>query len=127
MKSLEYVIQNFKSKAIDNRDMERLAQYISEDRLGDMGVSLNPEYRGKHHAEDFTKENIIEDFKKDIAFGYDKAINQRGISSACMIECVKMWSWILEDGLEEKCSENYDDYGVEIFKMLAERYDIVLD
>lgn len=120
MKTLEQVITGYISKAIDGRDVSRLVKYIPEDRLEEMGIELKEEFKGKHTTIPFSKENILEDLKGDVAFGFEKALNQRGISSGLMYNVVEMWNWILEEGLED--FDNYAQYGLPLFKATAELY-----
>lgn len=120
MKALDQVITGFKSEALDGRDTGRLIQFIPENRLKEMGIELKDEYVGKHEAIPFTKENILEQLKGDVEFGFEKALNQRGISAGLMYNVVSMWNWILEDGLEN--FDEYAQYGLPLFKATAEKY-----
>lgn len=48
MKTLQQVKEDYKSKAIDGRDINRLAQFIPENELSDFGLELKEEYKGTH-------------------------------------------------------------------------------
>jgi len=122
MKTLQQIKELYKSKTLDGRDLYRLADFIPEDQLKDFGITLNEEYVGKHVAKEFTKENILLQLKDDVEFGFEKALNQRGISSSLMYEVVNMWNWILEEGLEDFGYENYAQYGLPLFKATAVKY-----
>jgi hypothetical protein len=102
--------------------MARLVAFVSEDRLSELGLSLKPEYVGKHVAIPFTRENILLQLEKDVAFGFEKALDCRGISSGLMFAVVRMWNWILEDGLEDFSESNYSKYGLPLFKATAVKY-----
>jgi hypothetical protein len=119
MKTLEE-IRTRESQCIDGRDFSRLAQFIEEDQLKDFGLELNPEYVGKHEALPFTRENVLAQLEKDVAFGFVKALNQRGISAGLMHEVVRMWNWVLEEGLED--FDDYTYYGLPLFKATAVKY-----
>jgi len=119
MKTLEQ-IKSYKSETIDGRDLHRLAQFLPESMLKDFGIELKPEFVGKHSHKDFTKENILEQLKQDVEFGFKKALNKRGISSGLMYEVVSMWNWILEEGLED--FDDYAQYGLPLFKATALKY-----
>ncbi|EPG5645275.1 hypothetical protein MMK58_006735, partial [Pseudomonas aeruginosa] len=95
MKTLEQ-IKNRGSKTLDGRDFSRLARFIPEDQLADFGMTLNEKYVGKHEHIEFNRENVLEELKKDVEFGFKKALGQRGISAALMFEVVSMWNWVLE-------------------------------
>lgn len=124
MKSIEYVIKNYKSETIDGRDLHRLSDFIPEERLPEIGLELKDKYKGTHKPIEFTRKNILKQLEKDVQFGYMKAVDERGISSHCMYECVKMWNWILEEGLED--FDVYGSYGMPMFEITAEKYGIKL-
>lgn len=120
MKTLQQVYENYKSETLDGRDLNRLIQFVPESDLPKIGVELKDEYKGKHVAKEFTRENILEQLKDDVAFGFEKALNQRGISASLMSEVVEMWNWILEEGLEN--FDEYAQYGLPLFKATAVKY-----
>jgi hypothetical protein len=110
----------YKSQTLDGRDINRLVQFIPESELKDFGCELKDEFVGKHQHIEFTKENILKQLEKDVSFGFDKALDCRGISAGLMSEVVMMWNWILEEGLED--FDNYPMYGLPIFKATALKY-----
>lgn len=120
MKSLQTIKELYKSRTIDGRDLSRLMQFIPESELKDFGIELKEEYIGKHNHIEFTKKNVLIQLEKDVDFGFEKALNQRGISSSIMAEVVQMWNWILEEGLED--FDEYPMYGLPIFKATALKY-----
>lgn len=120
MKTLDYIKDHYKFDTLDGRDLSRLAQFIPEKDLKDFGIKLKPEYIGQHVHIPFTKENVLAQLEKDVEFGFEKALDQRGISSSLMADVVMMWNWILEDGLED--FDEYPMYGLPIFKATAIKY-----
>lgn len=120
MKSLQQIKEQYKSKTIDGRDLNRLAQFIPEDQLADFGLELKEEAKGTWKHVELTKENVLIQLKEDVAFGFQKALDQRGISAGLMAEVVQMWNWVLEEGLEDY--DNYPMYGLPIFKATAVKY-----
>lgn len=120
MKTLQQVKEMYKSQAIDGRGLSRLMQFIPEEELKDFGLELKDEYVGTHKHIEFTKENVLIQLEKDVDFGFEKALNQRGLSAGLMAEVVQMWNWILEEGLEE--FDDYPMYGLPIFKATAVKY-----
>ena len=120
MKTLQQVKEMYKSQTIDGRDLSRLMQFIPEEELKDFGLELKDEYVGTHKHIEFTKENVLIQLEKDVSFGFEKALNQRGISAGLMAEVVQMWNWILEEGLED--FDDYPMYGLPIFKATAVKY-----
>ena len=120
MKTLQQVKEMYKSQTIDGRDLSRLMQFIPEEELKDFVLELKDEYVGTHKHIEFTKENVLIQLEKDVDFGFEKALNQRGISAGLMAEVVQMWNWILEEGLED--FDDYPMYGLPIFKATAVKY-----
>ena len=120
MKTIEQIINDYKSQALDGRDVARLAQFLTEEQLAIMGLKLKEEYVGKHEVNPLTRENVLLQLKDDVAFGFEKALNRRGISAGLMYNVVDMWNWILEEGLEG--FEAYAQYGLPLFKATAVKY-----
>jgi hypothetical protein len=120
MKTIEQVKELYKSDTLDGRDLARLAQFIPESVLASFGIELKPEFVGKHEHKPMTRESVLEQLREDVDFGFNKALDNRGISSSLMADVVKMWNWILEDGLED--FEEYENYGLPIFKATAVKY-----
>lgn len=122
MKTLEQ-IKARGIKAFDGRDFGRLAQFIPENELESFGIKLKNEYVGKHVAVPFTRENVLNQLRDDVAFGFEKALDQRGLSAGLMFEVVMMWNWILEEGLENYNErKGYAQYGLPLFKATAIKY-----
>ena len=120
MKTIEEVLELYKTNTLDGRDIYRLVDFIPEEKLSLFGMELEDEYVGKHVAIPLTREAVLERLKNDVAFGFEKALNRRGISSSMMYEVVQMWTWILEDGLED--FDDYAQYGLPLFKATAVKY-----
>lgn len=122
MKTLQQVKEQYKSTTLDGRDLTRLSKFIPEDQLKDFGLTLKDEFVGKYKHKEWSRDNIIAQLKEDVDFGFNKALNQRGISSSLMFEVVRMWNWILEEGLENFDEDNYAQYGLPLFKATAIKY-----
>ncbi|HSR02761.1 MAG TPA: hypothetical protein VLM20_08205 [Methylophilaceae bacterium] len=120
MKTIEQIANEYKSETFDGRDLDRLAQFIPENMLSLFGLELKEEFVGKHKNIEFTRENIINQLKKDVEFGFEKALDKRGISASLMFEVVSMWNFILEEGLEN--FKEYENYGLPLFKKTAIKY-----
>lgn len=129
MKTLEQIAQAYATKerefqCLDGRDMYRLAKFIPFNMLDKFGIKPNDEYNNEERWNKdiipFTRENVLKQLESDVEFGFEKALNQRGISSGLMYEVVKMWNWILEEGLEE--FDDYPMYGLPLFKATAVKY-----
>lgn len=121
MKTIEQILESYKSETLDGLDLVRLSQFLTVEQIENLGLSFNnPEEREAHVPVAFTKENVLKQLEKDVAFGFEKALNRRGISSCLMYEVVQMWNKILEEGLED--FESYAMYGLPLFKATAVKY-----
>lgn len=125
MKTLEQIAGLYKSNCIDGRDINRLCMFIPFDMLSKFGLEPKEGVTAEKWNKDvrpFTREEILKQLESDVDFGFEKALNQRGISSSLMFEVVKMWNWILEEGLEDWSDDNYAMYGLPLFKATAVKY-----
>lgn len=122
MKTLEQVLEGFESQTLDGRDANRLFDFLTEEQGEKVGITLKDEFKGTHTPKEWTRENVLERLEKDVAFGFEKALNQRGISSGLMFAVVQMWNNILEDGLENWPDDDYAMYGLPLFKATAVKY-----
>jgi hypothetical protein len=120
MKTLDQALCAYKSACLDARDVARLSSFVPADRLKEIGYELTEERKNKYIPMEWTRENILSHLEKDVAFGFKKALDERGISSSFMYSIVKMWNWVLEEGLED--FDNYGRYGLPLFKATALKY-----
>ena len=123
MKTKEQIIEAItngrKSMCIDGRDYSRLINFFSVEDWSKFGFSLKDGQEPPHPLE-LTEKVILEKLKNDVAFGFEKALNKRGISSGLIYEVVKMWLWILDDPLQH--FSDYPMYGLPLFKVVAIKY-----
>lgn len=120
MKTIQEILDNYKNyeTSLDDRFGIRFAQFLSEEQMKQIGFSLKD--GTKHYQKEWNRENILKQLKEDVEFGWEKAINQRGISSNLMYEVVRSWNKILEEGLEN--FDEYPQYGKPLFKETAKKY-----
>lgn len=125
MKTLEQ-LKGLESKCLDGRDFNRLAKFIPYNMIKDFGMEPNEEYNNEERwnstVVEFTRENVLKQLEEDVRFGFEKALNQRRISAGLMFECVMMWNYILEEGLEDWDEDDYAFYGLPLFKATAVKY-----
>jgi hypothetical protein len=117
MKTIEQVMQ-YESDTLDGRDTCRLAMFLTVQQASKMGVEFREGH--DHVPTPFTRENLLAQLKEDVEFGFEKALAQRGISADAMHSVVKMWNWVLEEGLED--FDDYPMYGLPLFKATAVKY-----
>ena len=118
MKTLEQVIKEYKSETIDGRDLSRLAAFVPTNRLHEIDMKVDED--DVHEPLEFTRENILIQLQVDNDFGFEKALNKRGLSASAMYNVVQMWHWVLEEGLES--FDDYTQYGLPLFKATALKY-----
>jgi len=113
--------KEYESQTIDGRDLGRLFRFFTFDEAKATGM-LKEDADPKNWGEvtEWTKENILKQLKDDVDFGFEKALDQRGLSAGSMYEVVKMWMLILEDELFN--FDEYAQYGLPLFKAVAVKY-----
>lgn len=117
---MEFVKNGKESDCMDNRDYYRLADFFEESEHSVFGVKLNEDCKSSFKPKDWNLDNIISDLKRDVDFGFEKALNKRGISASLMSDVVYMWLWILEDDLQN--FDDYPEYSLPLFKSVAVKY-----
>lgn len=133
MRTLDEILSNYKSNCLDGRDVYRLWEFIPWDvakNYPDFLENIKEEYRNEEawnseiYEKEYTRENIIEQLRSDVAFGFEKALDRRGISASLMFEVVRMWNWVLDEDeeLANWSSYNYAMYGLPLFKATAVKY-----
>lgn len=133
MRTLDEILSNYKSNCLDGRDIYRLWTFIPWDvakNYPDFLNTIKEEYRNEEawnseiYEKEYTRENIIDQLRSDVAFGFQKALDRRGISSSLMFEVVKMWNWVLneDEELANWSDNNYAMYGLPLFKATAVKY-----
>ena len=116
---LEAIEAGKKSECLDGRDFSRLCEYLPVKDWEKLGFSLKKGVKPPR-AKSITKQNILNQLKSDLEFAFEKALNQRGISSSCMYEVIKMWMWVLDDPLQN--FDEYTMYGLPLYKTTALKY-----
>lgn len=125
MKTIEEILKNYEEEwatFLDDRFGARLCQFLTEEQIESIGFSINEEYKGQHIPKEWTRENILEQLKDDVEFGFEKALDRRGISSGLMFDVVRKWNKVLEEGLEDWDEDHYAMYGLPLFKATAIKY-----
>lgn len=122
MKTIEEIIKNYENyeTSIEDRFGRRLCQFLTREQMVKIGFEL--EEGIDHTPAEWTRENIINQLKSDVEFGFEKALDKRGISSSLMFSVVMSWNKVLEEGLEDWDEDNYRYYGLPLFKATALKY-----
>lgn len=102
---------------IDGRDVMRLKSWFPVSDWGAFGIELS-EGAEAPEPNPWTRESVVEQLQRDVAFGFEKALDRRGISSELMWTVVNMWLWVLDHPLSQKAPD-YPMYGLPLFKAVA--------
>lgn len=126
MKTINEILENYKDYGtpFDDRFGARFCKFLTPEQMEKINFSLNDEYKDKHVPKEWTEENVIEQLKQDVLFGWKKACDGRGISANLMYEVVKSWCKVLENDLQY--FSDYEPYGKPLFKAVAQKYNIEL-
>lgn len=123
MKTLKYVkthIGEFEEDDIlDRRFTKRFIGFLPLEEWEQFGFGYCGE--DPYVPKEWTEENILAQLKSDVEFGYQKAINERGISSGLMCMVVRAWCKVLENGLELD-DDDTGYYSINQFTSVAEHY-----
>lgn len=125
MKTKEFILENYKqfeSSWLDDRFGARFIDFLSLEEMGKIGFELKDEFKEGWKPKEWTRENILAQLKRDVEFGFEKALDKRGISSSLMFGVVLSWNKVLEEGLENWNKEDYAMYGLPLFKATAVKY-----
>lgn len=122
MMTLEQVIDFAKQNDdFASRFGTRLCQFLTCDQVESLGFEFSSEESRKSHTtKEWCRDAVIAQLKDDVAFGFEKALNQRGLSAGLMASVVQSWNYVLQDGLEG--FDEYPMYGLPIFKATAMKY-----
>ena len=113
------------NELLDNRDVHRLLIFYPTSEWEPLGYGLT-EGAEAPEIEVFTRENIINHLKSDLEFAFEKAHDERGISSSLMHEVVHMWVWILDDHPDLIEDIEYAPYGLPFYRKVALQYGITI-
>lgn len=122
MVELDYVKEHIdefeEDNFIDSRFTKRFIDFIPVSEWEKFGFR----YTGKEELmpKEWTEENVLAQLKKDVEFGYEKAVAERGISSELMAMVVNAWCKILENGLNLDGNDGW--YHMEQFTTVAKHY-----
>lgn len=118
---MEAIVAGREDDCIDGRGYQRLAHFFAPGDYAKLGWELR-DYVDPETVKpsEWTRENILEQLKNDVEFGFEKALNQRGISASLMHSVVLQWMWVLEDDLANH--QEYAQYGLPLFKAVAVKY-----
>ena len=121
-KVLEAIKGGRESECLDGRDYSRLCEFFPHtdwETLGFKPYADAPD----HEPKEWNRDNVVAQLQKDVAFGFEKALNRRGISSSFMHSVVNMWLWVLEDELHDGDPEaDYAEYGLPLLKKVAVKF-----
>ena len=122
MYSIDYVKEHFdefeEDTFLDRRFTKRFLDFIQTEEWEKYGFKYTGETEYK--PKEWTEENILEQLKRDVEFGYVKAEDERGISSELMAMVVNAWCKVLQNGLNLDGNDGY--YHIKQFTTVAKHY-----
>lgn len=127
MYNIEYVkehIDDFEEDDVfDRRFTKRFVDFLPTSEWGKFGF----EYTGKEEyiPKEWNEHNILAQLRKDVEFGYKKAVFMEWISSELMAMVVNAWCKVLQNSLNLNGNDGY--YHIEQFEIVAEHYGWELD
>lgn len=124
MKTKEYIIENYKEfeTPLDDRFGVRFTDFLPVEDWEKVGFRYTENENEKPQPKEWTRENILAQLKQDVEFGFEKALDKRGISAGLMFDVVRSWNRVLEEGLEDWSVYHYSQYGLPLFKATAIKY-----
>ena len=96
MKTLDEIVNNYEewSVFLDDRFGVRLAQFLTQEQLEKIGFKWNSD-EPYPEPKEWTRENILSQLKEDVEFGFERALDKRGISASLMFAVVLRWNRVL--------------------------------
>lgn len=122
MKTIEQVLDNYKEFSdciFEDRFGKRFSDFLTEEQAASIGWHAKDGYDWPEPKE-WSEENVLEQLKRDVEFGWEKACDERGISASLMYDVCRAWCKVLENGLED--FDEYEWYGKPLFKAIAHKY-----
>ena len=126
MKTIEEILKNYEEyrTPLDDRFGRRFSDFLTQEQAETIGWKPKEGCKWPEPKE-WTRENILAQLADDVLFGSEKAYDEHGISSGLMFDVVRKWNMVLEEGLEN-WPDDYDDYGMSLFRATAEKYGFKL-
>lgn len=108
---------------LDRRFTKRFIDFIQTAEWERFGFK----YTGSEEIKpkEWTEENVLAQLKSDVEFGFEKAVNERGISSELMAMVVNAWCKVLQNGLNLDGNDGW--YHKRQFTTVADYYGWVLE
>lgn len=114
----EHINEFEEDNFIDRRFTKRFIDFLPTSEWEKFGFRYTGE--DEYIPKEWTEENVITQLKEDVQFGYEKAINEKGISSELMAMVVNAWCKILQNGLNLNGDDGW--YHKKQFAIVAEHY-----
>lgn len=129
MKTIEQIREAIAGEKIeacfpDGRNVSRLIPFFPVSEWDALGYKTTDETDASKYPVALTAELVREKMAGDLEFGFEKALNKRGLSAPAQYQCVKTWLWVLEDDLANWDDDNYAQYGLPFFKAVAVKFGL---
>jgi len=123
MKTIEQVLNNYKefsNSLVGDRFGRRFIEFLTEEQAASISWYVKDGYDWPEPKE-WTEENVLEQLKLDVEFGWENACNKYWNSAGLMYDVCQAWCKVLENGLED--FDEYGWYGKPLFKAIAHKYN----
>lgn len=94
-----------------HRDINRLLPYLTYNEAKDIFGDIFDKQNWLI-TKLWSEKTIMEDIRSSLKFAFEKALDQRGISSWLMHGVMRMWMWVIQDEELTRGDPGYSDYGV---------------
>ena len=102
----------------DRRFTKRFIDFLPLEEWSQYGFKYIGE--DEYIQKEWTEENVLKQLKEDVEFGYEKAEDERGISSELMAMVVNAWCKVLQNGLNLDGNDGW--YHMKQFTTVADHY-----
>ena len=122
MYDIDYVKDHFdefeEDTFFDRRFTRRFIDFLPTSEWEKYGFRYTGEE--EYVPKEWTQENILSQLKIDVEFGYEKCVDERGISAELMAYVVNAWCKVLQNGLNLNGNDGY--YHRKQFTTVAKHY-----
>lgn len=103
---------------------EQMKKFLGKDLFNSFKTEIIENFdKKKWKPFSFDREVILNVLKQHVSYGFKTALsNNPGFAPCYTYNIVRLFNWILEEGLEDWEENNYENYGLPLFKATAEKY-----
>jgi len=108
---------------LDHRDINRLLAYLTLEEAQDTFDAFEDKtIQDWGDVKPWDIQVIKEHIESSLEFAFEKAFNQRGISSSLMHGVMRMWMWVIQDNDLADGDSGYSDYGLAYLYRIRDKH-----